>query len=111
MNKNYVLDNVKDFHLNQVLECGQCFHFARTDNGLNPDEYEYEIVARNRILHIKEEPSSDGVKLIFSSSVLFRLIQDWKVSLRKTAESGFLIRIFLKRLFRLSFLRISRFLR
>lgn len=72
MNRNFVLENIKDFHLNQVLECGQCFHFARTDSGINPDEYEYEIVAKDRILHIKEEPSSDGVRLIFFNT------EDWK---------------------------------
>ena len=69
MNKNYVLENIRDFHLNQVLECGQCFRYARIDNGLNPGEYEYEIVAKDRILHIKEEPSDDGVTLIFYKSI------------------------------------------
>lgn len=72
MNKNFVLENIRDFHLNQVLECGQCFHFARTDSGINPDEYEYEIVAKDRILHIKEEPSSDGVRLTFFNT------EDWE---------------------------------
>ena len=43
MNKNFVLENVKDFHLKDVLECGQCFHFQRTDSGINPNEYEYDI--------------------------------------------------------------------
>ena len=72
MNKNYVLENIRDFHLNQVLECGQCFRYARIDNGLNPGEYEYEIVAKDRILHIKEEPADDGVTLIFYNT------EDWE---------------------------------
>ena len=57
-----ILENVKDFHLIDILECGQCFHFERTDNGINPEEFEYEIVAKDRILRIKEEPDADGVR-------------------------------------------------
>lgn len=72
MNINYVLENVKDFHLKDVLECGQCFHFQRTDMGLNPGEFEYDIVYRDRVLHIKEEPDTDGVKLIFENT------EDWE---------------------------------
>ncbi|MCR5633636.1 MAG: N-glycosylase [Eubacterium sp.] len=72
MNKNFVLENVKDFHLYDVLECGQCFHFQRTDTGLNPGEYEYDIVFRDRVLHIKEEPDTAGVRLIFENT------EDWE---------------------------------
>ena len=72
MNKNYVIENVKDFHLYDVLECGQCFHFQRTDTGVSPGVFEYDIVFRDRILHIKEEPDSDGVRLIFENT------EDWE---------------------------------
>lgn len=71
-NKNYVLENIKDFHLYDVLECGQCFHFQRTDSGINPGEYEYDIVFKDRVLHIKEEPDSEGVRLIFEDT------EDWE---------------------------------
>ena len=72
MVKNYVVENVKDFSLRDVLECGQCFHFERIDNGLGSNEFEYEIVAMDRILHIKEEPDDDGVRLIFYNT------EDWE---------------------------------
>ena len=78
MNKSYIVENIRDFHLEHVLECGQCFHFARTDTGLNYGEYEYDIVANNRILHIKEEPSSDGVRLIFDNTEKWEYDTIWK---------------------------------
>ena len=78
MNKSYIVENIRDFHLEHVLECGQCFHFARTDTRLNYGEYEYDIVANNRILHIKEEPSSDGVRLIFDNTEKWEYDTIWK---------------------------------
>ena len=33
MNKNYVLENIKDFHLRDVLECGQCFRWEEQVDG------------------------------------------------------------------------------
>ena len=78
LNKNYIVDNVRDFHLKDVLECGQCFHFQRTDAGLNPGEYEYDIVFRDRVLHIMEVPSSDGVKLIFFDTEEWEYNTVWK---------------------------------
>ncbi|MCR5215175.1 MAG: N-glycosylase [Eubacterium sp.] len=71
-NKNFILENVKDFHLKDVLECGQCFHFQRTDSGLNSGECEYDIVYRDKFLHIKEEPDADGIRLIFEDT------EDWE---------------------------------
>ena len=78
LNKNYIVDNVRDFHLKDVLECGQCFHFQRTDTGLNPGEYEYDIVFRDKVLHIMEVPSSDGVKLIFFDTEEWEYNTVWK---------------------------------
>ncbi|MCR5542519.1 MAG: N-glycosylase [Eubacterium sp.] len=78
MNKNYILENVKDFHLIDILECGQCFHFERTDNGINPEEFEYEIVAKDRILRIKEEPDADGVRLTFFNTEKWEFDTIWK---------------------------------
>lgn len=78
MFKNFVIDNVKNFHLKDVLECGQCFHFSRTDSGINKDEYEYDIVYKDRVLHIKEEPSSDGVRLIFFNTEQWEYDVFWK---------------------------------
>ncbi|MCR5104351.1 MAG: N-glycosylase [Eubacterium sp.] len=78
MNVNYILENVKDFRLHNVLECGQCFHYERIDNGLNQDEYEYEIVTQDRILHIKEEPDKSGVRLIFYNTEQWEFETVWK---------------------------------
>lgn len=78
LNKNFVLENIKDFHLYDVLECGQCFHFQRTDNGINPDEYEYDIVFRDRVLHVKEEPDTDGVRLIFEDTEEWEFQSIWR---------------------------------
>lgn len=78
MNKNFILENVHDFHLLDTLECGQCFHFERTDNGFNKDEYEYDIVAKDRILHIKEEPDLAGVRLIFYNTEEWEYESIWK---------------------------------
>lgn len=77
-NRNFILDNVKDFHLYDTLECGQCFHFQRTDSGINQGEFEYEIVYRDRVLHIKEEPSTNGVRLIFINTEEWEYQSIWK---------------------------------
>lgn len=45
---NVIIEEVQDFVLSQILECGQCFHFDRTDNE------EYDILAFDRALHIKQ---------------------------------------------------------
>ena len=78
MYKNYILENIKDFHLPDILECGQCFHFERTDQGMNPDEFEYEIVALNHILHIKEERTGDTVRLTFFDTEKWEYDTIWK---------------------------------
>lgn len=46
--RNTIIENVVDFKLEQTLECGQCFHFDKID------EDEYAIVAKNRLLHMKQ---------------------------------------------------------
>ncbi len=78
MNKNFVIDNIKDFHLPHVLECGQCFHYARVDMNINEGEYEYDIVAKGRTLHIKEEPDTEGVRLIFYNTEKWEYDSVWK---------------------------------
>ena len=78
MNKSFILENVTDFHLKDVLECGQCFHFQRTDNGLNQGEYEADIVYRDRLLHIKEEPDTYGVRLTFFNTDELEYENIWK---------------------------------
>jgi N-glycosylase/DNA lyase len=78
LNKDYIKTDVKDFHLKEILECGQCFHFSRTDSGENPNKFEYDIAACGRFLHIMEEPSADGVKLTFYDTDEWEYEHIWK---------------------------------
>lgn len=48
-NKNVIVKGVEDFSLEQILECGQCFHFKKLG------ENEYNVIAMNKLLHIKQE--------------------------------------------------------
>ena len=49
---NYILENVNNFDINEVLTCGQCFNF--TEIGSN----EYIVTAMGSVLRIKQEGSS-----------------------------------------------------
>lgn len=53
--KNTIIKNVQDFNIEQTLECGQCFHYDKIS------ELEYVVVARGRMLHVRQE----GSELIF----------------------------------------------
>jgi len=44
-----ILEEADSFDIEQILECGQCFRF----NNLSPKEY--VIIARSKVLHIKQE--------------------------------------------------------
>ncbi len=44
-----IVSGVKEFHLAQTLECGQCFHYEKIA------EMEYGVVYRTYLLHIKQE--------------------------------------------------------
>lgn len=59
--KNLLLEEVSDFDIEDVLECGQCFHYNR----ISPKEY--ELIAMGKYLHIKQEQNKnqDSVNLIF----------------------------------------------
>lgn len=50
-----VINDVKDFNIEQVLECGQCFHFTK----LNFQDY--GVVAKDKYLHV----SQSGNQLFF----------------------------------------------
>ena len=52
---DYIVKGIKDFDLEQTLECGQCFHFVKLG-----DE-EYGLTAYGKLLHIKQT----GDELIF----------------------------------------------
>lgn len=44
-----ILENVSNFNIKEILECGQCFRFEKID------ELEYRIVAMGKVLNIKQE--------------------------------------------------------
>jgi len=56
---NIIIEQVADFELDQILECGQCFHFEKLDNK------EYVIIAFSKLLHIKQ--TNDKVVLYKTS--------------------------------------------
>lgn len=64
---NIILEDVKDFHIGQTLECGQCFHFKKLS------ENEYAISARNRLLHIKQE----GMRIYFYDTCMDDFEKIW----------------------------------
>ncbi len=47
--KNIIIKDIKDFDLEQTMECGQCFHFVKLG------AKEYGISAFGRLLHAKQE--------------------------------------------------------
>ena len=49
VNENIILSSVCDFDIQQIFECGQCFHFEKMAH------MEYATVAYGRLLHIKQE--------------------------------------------------------
>lgn len=65
---NIILEGIKDFSLEQTLECGQCFHFKKIGDN------EYGISACNRLLHIKQ----DGDKIIMYNTTLDEYNDVWK---------------------------------
>lgn len=46
---NLIIEGADSFDVEEVLECGQCFHFTR----LAPKEY--ELIAKGKYLHIKQQ--------------------------------------------------------
>ena len=43
-----VISGQKEFNIERILECGQCFHFVKLD------EMDYALVHRDRLLHISQ---------------------------------------------------------
>lgn len=48
----YVIDNVRDFNIDEILECGQCFRFEKIE------EKHYKIIAMSRVLNINQNGNS-----------------------------------------------------
>ena len=49
-NNNIIIDELNDFDIEEVLECGQCFHFTKLGNK------RYEIISFGKYLRIFQEP-------------------------------------------------------
>lgn len=58
---------VKDFDLEQTLECGQCFNFEKYD------DHDYIVVACGRMLHVVQ----DGDELIFDGATKEDIDKVW----------------------------------
>ncbi len=68
---NLILEDVSDFDIEDILECGQCFHFLKIA------DHEYHICAKGRFLHIKQE--CGGVnKVIFYNTTISDYEEVWK---------------------------------
>ncbi len=67
-NGNIILEGVKDFHIGQTLECGQCFSYHRLK------EDEYILVAKGRILRVSQEED----KVTFYHTELSEYENIWK---------------------------------
>ncbi len=66
--ENLILNEVKDFNIEHILECGQCFNFERVS------EMEYIIVAYGKLLHIKQ----DGNDVTFYGTSEMEYDNIWK---------------------------------
>lgn len=56
---NLIIEELKDFDLEQTIECGQCFHFVKLS------DYNYGIVHRDRLLNIEQK---DGRVVMYNTS-------------------------------------------
>lgn len=48
INNTLIIEDVKSFNIEEILECGQCFRFEKINN------MEYKIVAYKKVLNIKQ---------------------------------------------------------
>lgn len=65
--RNIILEGVRDFNITQTLECGQCFHFDKINEG------EYGVVNGNKLLHIKQD--KDKIICFDTNKEIFR--ENW----------------------------------
>ena len=63
-----ILDNVKDFNIKQILECGQCFRWERIS------DTNYIIVAYRRVIEVIQ----DGSKVIILNTNMKDFDEIWK---------------------------------
>lgn len=71
--KDLIIENVKDFDIEDILECGQCFHFTRLG------EKEYELMALGKYLRIKQESSDTFCHITLYNTSLNDYENVWKI--------------------------------
>lgn len=77
-NGNVILDGVMDFNVEQIFECGQCFHFEKLD------EMDYVTVAYGKAQRITQ----DGDKVILHNTDLAEYNSIWKNYLDMDTDYG-----------------------
>lgn len=65
---NLIIEDVQDFKIDEVLECGQCFHFTKLG------ELEYELLAYGRYLRVIQEDK----RLVFVNTNMEEYEKVWK---------------------------------
>ncbi|MBE5953692.1 MAG: DNA-3-methyladenine glycosylase 2 family protein [Lachnospiraceae bacterium] len=67
-NKNIIINELSDFDIEEVLECGQCFHFTKLG------ESNYELLAFGKYLNVTQH----GTKLIMHNTSMEEFDSCWK---------------------------------
>lgn len=72
--KNLLIEDISDFDIEDILECGQCFHFKKLGNK------EYELIAMGKYLHIRQEQEikTGKITLIFYNTDMEAYENVWK---------------------------------
>lgn len=67
-NNHIVLEEADSFDIEQILECGQCFHFEKLS------EKEYVVIAKRHLLHIEQKED----KVIFYNTDMDTFQKIWE---------------------------------
>ena len=66
--KDLIIDNIEDFDIEEVLECGQCFHFTKLGDKL------YELIAFGKYLRAKQ----DNTRVTLFDTTMEEYNHTWK---------------------------------
>lgn len=66
--KDLIIDNIEDFDIEEVLECGQCFHFTKLGDKL------YELIAFGKYLRVKQ----DNTRVTLFDTTMEEYNHTWK---------------------------------
>lgn len=69
---NLIIENPSDFDIEDILECGQCFHFTKLA------DKEYELLAYGKYLRVKQEHDGDVSKVILYNTTEEDYEKIWK---------------------------------